>query len=119
MQAEWLRRSKGIRFRSRVPQTRIGNSLSHKFAGLDREKTISFLQYRKLPDLTKQVGRACKMTTKAPQEVNAMSDGNSASLLADIRESYFRKSIDAIPTMVWTPLPDGSRDFVNRLSLTY
>jgi formate hydrogenlyase transcriptional activator len=48
-----------------------------------------------------------------------MSDGNSASLLADIRESYFRKSIDAIPTMVWTALPDGSRDFVNQPLLTY
>ena len=48
-----------------------------------------------------------------------MSDGNSASLLAGIRESYFRKTIDAIPTMVWTALPDGSRDFVNQPLLTY
>jgi formate hydrogenlyase transcriptional activator len=119
MQAEGLRRSKGIRFRSQVPQTRIGNSLSHKFAGLGEKKQSSSLQYRELPGLTKGVVRACKMTTKGPQEVNAMGDGNSASLLAGIRESYFRKTIDAIPTMVWTALPDGSRDFVNRPLLNY
>jgi formate hydrogenlyase transcriptional activator len=59
------------------------------------------------------------MAAKRPLEVNAMSHGNSAGPLADIRGSRFRRIVDGIPTMAWTALPDGSRDFVNQHWLNY
>lgn len=48
-----------------------------------------------------------------------MSQGNFAGPLADIKGDPFRRIMDTIPTMVWTALPDGSRDFVNQRWLTY
>ncbi len=48
-----------------------------------------------------------------------MSQGNSTGLLADVTGDHFRRIVDAIPTMVWTALPDGSRYFVNQRWLTY
>jgi formate hydrogenlyase transcriptional activator len=59
------------------------------------------------------------MAAKKPLGVHFMSHSNALGPLAGITGDEFRRLADAIPTMVWTASPDGSRDFVNQSVLDH